>query len=80
MGAWLRAVLSWRPPLWPTLGLAAVVGVLAAPEAAAVVLGAVLTVAGPLAVWAATQPVLITFAAGLFAGRRWAARRGEVPL
>ena len=50
-----------------------------APHATAEVVAVAVAVAGALAVWAATQPVLLTFTAGLWAGYRLARRRGWTP-
>ncbi|WP_049574989.1 hypothetical protein [Streptomyces sp. SBT349] len=65
-----------RRAVGPLLAAVVVLLVLLAPQAAAWLAAALLTLAGPLAVWASAQPLVITFVAGVIAGRRWA-RRGR---
>jgi hypothetical protein len=60
--------------------LALLAGLLAlcvwAPGVATALISVTVSIAAVLVVWAATQPILVTFAAGLWAGWRMARRRG----
>ncbi|WP_049569492.1 hypothetical protein [Streptomyces sp. SBT349] len=73
-----KTTLLRRPRLrpLPLFGLALVLLVLLAPQAAAVLAAGVVALAGPLALWAATQPVVLVFVVGVLAGRRTVRRSG----